>query len=98
MPDKKTYKVLPLKSSQSGWHTRGYLPHLEKQHLLQSVTFRLHDAVPQKYLLRLEQKLLNMEEEKAEIIRRQKIEEMMDKGRGACHLRKASIRFNPASP
>ncbi|RME89457.1 MAG: hypothetical protein D6766_14700, partial [Verrucomicrobia bacterium] len=30
-----------------GWHSRGYLPHWDHPGMIQFVTFRLHDAVPQ---------------------------------------------------
>ena len=30
-----------------GWHSRGYLPHFDHPDQIQSVTFRLHDSVPQ---------------------------------------------------
>src|SRR6266849_2219347 len=29
-----------------GWHSRGYLPHFDAPHTIQSITFRLFDAVP----------------------------------------------------
>src|SRR5689334_18812912 len=28
------------------WRSRGYLPHFDQPHLMQSLTFRLYDAVP----------------------------------------------------
>src|SRR3954447_15475327 len=36
----------PASSSTDPWHSRGYLPHFDQSHLVQSLIFRLHDAVP----------------------------------------------------
>ena len=33
-------------SQHKQWHSRGYLPHCDQPGLLQSITFRLHDALP----------------------------------------------------
>jgi hypothetical protein len=33
-------------SGSKGWHTRGYLPHFDQPGVLQTVTFRLADAMP----------------------------------------------------
>src|SRR5208282_679773 len=30
-----------------GWRSRGYLPHFDKAGVVQSITFRLHDSVPE---------------------------------------------------
>ena len=30
-----------------GWYSRGYLPHFDAGQILQSITFRLADALPQ---------------------------------------------------
>ena len=30
-----------------GWRSRGYIPHIDRPHLIQLVTIRLHDAVPE---------------------------------------------------
>jgi len=35
-----------------GWHSRGYLPHLDAPGELQALTFRLADALPAKLVLR----------------------------------------------
>ncbi len=36
----------PDPSPPKGWHSRGYLPHLDVPGLLQSVTFHLADSLP----------------------------------------------------
>ena len=40
-----------------GWHSRGYVPHLDVAGVLQSVTFRLADSLPQEKLRQLEREL-----------------------------------------
>ena len=37
------------------WYTRGYLPHRHRAGLLQSITFRLADSLPQSKLKHVEQ-------------------------------------------
>ena len=39
---------------QKGWHSRGYLPHFDSQDVVQFVTFRLADSLPQEALLKLQ--------------------------------------------
>lgn len=68
-----------------GWHERGYLPHCDYPGLVQFVTFRLADSMPAnrrgewEHLLAIE----NVRE------KRTKLEEYLDRGLGACHLRDA---------
>ncbi len=35
------------KKPAEAWHSRGYFPHFDQSNLIQSITFRLHDAVPE---------------------------------------------------
>ena len=37
-----------------GWHSRGYLPHYESQDIVQFVTYRLADSIPQETLERIQ--------------------------------------------
>jgi REP element-mobilizing transposase RayT len=68
-----------------GWYTRGYLPHYDQPGTIQMVTFRLADAMPAS--LRHEWAgLLAIEDEREQ---RTKLEEYLDRGRGACGLRDA---------
>jgi REP-associated tyrosine transposase len=70
-----------------GWHENGYLPHRDEPGLVQFVTFRLADAFPTE--LRGEwEALLRIEDDRR---RRIKLEEYLDLGRGACHLRQPRI-------
>ncbi len=67
-----------------GWHSRGYLPHCDNPGLLQSITFRLHDALPQKVVEKLAQEADSPE-------KRERIEALLDAGQGACWLREPRI-------
>ena len=70
-----------------GWHERGYLPHRDEPGLTQFVTFRLADSFPES--LRSEWEHLSRIEDDRE--RRAKLEAYLDKGRGACHLRRVDV-------
>ncbi len=69
------------------WYSRGYLPHRDRLHLLQSITFRLADSLPQSTLRQLEQKLLLLPEIRRDIEKRKSIEQWLDAGMGCCALR-----------
>lgn len=69
------------------WYSRGYLPHRDKINLLQSLTFRLVDSLPQNLLIKLKQELEKMPEEKQDLEQRIKIEKYLDAGIGCCALK-----------
>ncbi len=74
-------------SGFQGWHERGYLPHCDKPGLIQFVSFRLADALPQ--TLRTEwEALLQIEDDRE---RRKQLEVYLDQGRGECLLRRADV-------
>lgn len=64
-----------------GWYSRRYLPHCDVPGLLQAITFRLDDALPDEVHARL------LQEEPSEARRRRRIEAYLDAGHGACVLR-----------
>src|SRR5687768_1189545 len=64
-----------------GWHSRNYLPHLHSPHLVQTVTFRLADSLP-------ESVRRSLEEDPHPDTRR---EAALDAGHGACWLRDPQI-------
>jgi len=70
-----------------GWHERGYLPHCDFPGLIQFITFRLADSMPE--LRRGEWEHLLKIEDKRE--QRTKLEAYLDRGVGACCLRNARI-------
>ena len=71
------------------WFSRGYLPHRDRTHLLQSITFRLADSLPQSELKQLEKKLELLPEIRRDIEKRKGIEQWLDAGMGCCALRHA---------
>jgi hypothetical protein len=46
--------------NHKGWHSRGYLPHLDTPDIIQSITFRLNDSLPKKVIDRWKQELENV--------------------------------------
>ena len=73
-----------------GWHSRGYLPHLDAPGELQGLTFRLADALPSDLVHRWKRELENHEPEDAK--RKQKLQRLVaryeDAGHGSCVLAK----------
>jgi len=70
-----------------GWHSRGYLPHFDQPDLIQSITFRLSDALPAHVIESLSQDKQNLTDQE----KRQRIEAYMDSGHGECYLRDPRI-------
>lgn len=70
-----------------GWHERGYLPHCDFPGLVQLVTFRLADSMPESRRGEWEH-LLKIEDDRE---RRTKLEEYLDRGVGECYLRDPRI-------
>jgi REP element-mobilizing transposase RayT len=68
-----------------GWHSRGYLPHFDAGEVFQTITFRLHDSMPQNLLERWRRELA-LESEDFEDRLRYKIEAYLDRGAGDCYL------------
>jgi len=69
-----------------GWYSRGYLPHRDDTHLIQSVTYRLADSLPQTKLAELQKEMKHLPEKQREVERRKRIEEWLDAGMGCCAL------------
>ncbi|MDO9424123.1 MAG: transposase [Methylobacter sp.] len=69
-----------------GWYSRGYLPHLDVPDIVQFITFRLADSLPQTVLKQLEQELVQIPISMRERERRKKIEQWLDAGLGCCAL------------
>jgi len=70
-------------------YDRGYLPHYDGGRIIQFVTFRLADSLPQKvidrYALERERKLIT------EIEYHRKVDKFLDEGRGTAHLKNDAI-------
>ena len=65
-----------------GWYSRGYLPHRDEINLLQSITFRLADALPDETLRRLEEQLALQPACGRNVTRRVQLEHWLDSGLG----------------
>jgi REP element-mobilizing transposase RayT len=92
---------------RSGIHTRDYLPHVKREGASYFVTFRLADSLPKEVLLEFErersERLRRLDdcarrseastdcpEDIARDFRR-RVERYLDRGAGACHLRRPDI-------
>lgn len=73
------------------WYSRGYLPHRDAPRLIQSVTYRLADSLPQEKLKLLSDQLACIPNDRMEIERRKRIEEWLDAGMGCCALAHAEV-------
>jgi putative transposase len=70
-----------------GWHERGYLPHCDFPGLIQLVTFRIQDSMPESRRAEWEH-LLQIEDLRE---RRTKLEDYLDLGHGECLLRDSAV-------
>jgi REP element-mobilizing transposase RayT len=68
-----------------GWHNRGYLPHFDGDAVVQMITFRLADSIPRAIFDSL------LAAAKTDEERHKQIERLIDRGRGACILRRERI-------
>ena len=78
---------VPSLNTPKGWYSRSYLPHRDEIGLIQFLTFRLADSLPQKKLQQIEDELRFMPDEIREIERSKRIEHWLDSGLGCCALR-----------
>jgi putative transposase len=83
-----------LRINNIEWRSRGYLPHRDCFGLLQSITFRLADSLPQEKLRALEMELEKRVNDAElglraprEVAMRKRIEGWLDAGMGCCALR-----------
>lgn len=63
----------PASTDHPGWTSRGYLPHRDELGLLQSVTFRLADSLPQDELRQLKRELALQPKAKQDAERRMRL-------------------------
>ena len=76
-----------LLRSHLGWHSRGYLPHLDAAGLTQSVTFRLADSLPGAQA-EIGSELARLG---SDAKRRALAEAWLDRGYGSCALRESDL-------
>jgi REP element-mobilizing transposase RayT len=76
-----------------GWYSRGYLPHCDSSHVIQSLSYRLEDSLPAPVLARLqaESRREIADPKTRDIALRKRIEDYLDAGHGSCILREPQI-------
>ena len=88
---KKDHPGAPASRPHKAWHDRGYLPHFDEAGTVQSLTFRLVDAVPAATVTAWKTDLKLSGGEAAADPRcarlRARIERFADQGHGACWLK-----------
>ncbi len=81
----------PASGRFKGWYSRGYLPHLDLPGILQSITFRLADALPQDKLCELERELASIPKGERDATRQRRIEGWLGAGMGCCALQHPQV-------
>jgi REP element-mobilizing transposase RayT len=72
---------------REGWHSRGYLPHLDREGITQHLCFRLFDSLPRHELERWREELKHMTQNDFALEQLKRIEKFLDTGYGNCFLR-----------
>jgi putative transposase len=76
-----------------GWYSRGYLPHCDSAQAIQSITYRLNDALPARVLERMQaevrREITDPKTRDSEL--RKRIEDYLDAGHGSCILRESEV-------
>ena len=67
------------------WHARN-LPHRDKEGLIQFITFRLADSLPQDLIQQIESELKTIADKDKKVERRKRFEKWLDNGYGCCAL------------
>jgi putative DNA methylase len=73
------------------WFSRGYLPHFNIPNLVQSITFRLADSLPQEALDKITRELAAHPEPERQAKRERRIAAYLDAGHGACWLKEPRV-------
>ena len=76
-----------MNTHHKGWYSRGYLPHFDRPHRIQGLTFRLADSLP----FHIVDALAQDPEIHNDTQRRTRIETHLNTGYGACYLREPHI-------
>ena len=72
-----------------GWYSRGYLPHYDAGQILQSISFRLADALPQDKLDQLAQEIASGSAQDSDW--RRKIEQWLDHGQSSAVWQRPTV-------
>lgn len=78
-------------SPAARWHSRGYLPHFEGGSTPQLVTFRLADSLPRELLEQWRAELLSLPDAEAQVEKRRRVEQWLDRGIGNVWLGDAQV-------
>jgi REP element-mobilizing transposase RayT len=73
----------------TGWHSRGYLPHFDGGGMVQFVTFRLANSIPRAFLKSMKNRLLSKQITDLEYHR--EVERFLDTGFGPNYLKNPAI-------
>ena len=73
-------------NEHSPWRSRGYMPHLDAPGLIQHITFRLRDALPEQALTEMKRTISRIQQSEKETQQRLCIEKYLDAGHGSCIL------------
>jgi putative transposase len=76
---------------RKGFRCRGYLPHVDEGGLTQFVTFRLGDALPGHVVGEMQEAVKGLQSGEVQQERFRQIEGWIDRGHGACWLRREDI-------
>ncbi len=81
----------PPSNQPLGWYSHGYLPHFDSTLVIQFITFRLADSLPQERLRQIEEELASLPESEQDPERRKKMEHWLDAGMGCCALKHPKV-------
>ncbi len=88
--EERNADAIVRESKKKGWHSRGYLPHFDGD-VMQFITFRLADSLPQSVLRRIEREVEQEKVTDAPREMRIRSEEYLDSGAGDCILRNPEV-------
>ncbi len=81
----------PSSPQPLGWYSSGYLPHFDSTLVIQFITFRLADSLPQERLRHIQEALGSVPESEQDPERRKKMEHWRDAGMGCCGLKHPEV-------
>ena len=76
----------PNVSAKRGWHSRGYLPHCDSVAVVQFVTFRLADSLPQEKLRQIKESIRELPDTTRDVRHLELIDHWLDSVMGCCAL------------
>jgi len=78
-----------------GWHSRGYIPHFDEPNLIQAITFRLYDSLPEHVIAQWKEELgittKTPIDDKCKTMLQERISAYEDAGYGECYLQNRKI-------